>query len=265
MEREPTLARKLLAEFAGTALLVFIGAGSVQAAVKLDGGSGAKFSMADLGMIGFAFAFIIAANIFAIGRVSGCHINPAITIALAVTKRFPWVSVLPYLVAQYAGAILGGFLIFAVFLPDKSVPATFNLGVTAYAPNLPLQGFLAEALGTFILMLTVMGVAVDRRAPVGWAALTIGLIVAGVVIALGPASGQGINPARYFGSYINQWWFGGPLHKEQLWVYTTAPVVGSVIATLLYDFLNGREAEPLSEPEQVREIVSRETVAAPAR
>jgi glycerol uptake facilitator protein len=114
-------------------------------------------------------------------------------------------------------------------------------------------------------MLTVMGVAVDRRAPVGWAALTIGLIVAGVVIALGPASGQGINPARYFGSYINQWWFGGPLHKEQLWVYTTAPVVGSVIATLLYDFLNGREAEPLSEPEQVREIVSRETVAAPAR
>jgi glycerol uptake facilitator protein len=265
MEKEPTLAQKLIAEFVGTALLVLIGAGSVQAAVKLDGGSGARFSMADLGMIGFAFAFIITANIFAIGRVSGCHINPAITLALAVTKRFPWRSVAPYLMAQYTGAILGGFLIFAVFLPDKSVPATFNLGVTSYASNLPLQGFLAEALGTFILMLAVMGSAVDRRAPVGWAALTIGAIVAGVVIALGPASGQGINPARYFGSYINQWWFGGPLHKDQIWVYTTAPVVGSVVAALLYDFLNGKEPAPQPEPEQIREVVSRETVGAPAQ
>src|SRR5579864_8201444 len=163
MDKEPTLAQKLLAEFVGTALLVLIGAGAVQAAVKLDRGSGAKFSMGDLGMIGFAFAFIIAANIFVIGRVSGCHINPAITIALAVTRRFPWGSVGPYLAAQYAGAILGGFLIFGLFLPDKSVPATFNLGVPSYAPNLALQGFLAEAIGTFILMLTVMGVAVDRR------------------------------------------------------------------------------------------------------
>ena len=189
MDKEPTLAQKLIAEFLGTALLVLIGAGSVQAAIKLDGGSGAKFSMGDLGMIGFAFAFIIMANIFAIGRVSGCHINPAITIALAVTKRFPWAGVVPYLVAQYAGAILGGFLIFSVFLPDKSLPATFNLGVTTYAPNLPLQGFLAETLGTFILMLAVMGSAVDRRAPVGWAALTICVVVAGVVIALGPVGG----------------------------------------------------------------------------
>jgi glycerol uptake facilitator protein len=86
--------------------------------------------------------------------------------------------------------------------------------------------------------------------------------VAGVVIALGPASGQGINPARYFGSYINQWWFGGSLRKEQLAVYTIAPVVGSVVAVFLYDFLNGREAHELSEPEQVREVVSRETVHA---
>ncbi|MBV9278908.1 MAG: aquaporin [Chloroflexi bacterium] len=89
--------------------------------------------------------------------------------------------------------------------------------------------------------------------------------MAGVVIALGPASGQGINPARYFGSYINQWWFGGPLHREQIWVYTTAPVVGYVIATLLYDFLNGKEAAPQPEPEQVREVVSRETVAVSAQ
>jgi glycerol uptake facilitator protein len=165
----------------------------------------------------------------------------------------------PYLVAQYAGAVLGGFLIYEVFLPST---ATMNLGVTSYASGHVLQGFLAEALGTFILMLAVMGSAVDRRAPVGWAALTIGLIVAGVVIALGPASGQGINPARYFGSYINQWWFGGSLHKDQLAVYTIAPIVGSLVAVFLYDFLNGKEAGEVQEPEQVREVVSREPVAA---
>lgn len=255
MEKEPVLSQKLIAEFIGTCLLVFIGAGSVQAALKLNGG---KIGMADLGMIGFAFAFIITANIFAIGRVSGCHINPAITISLALSKRFPWAQAGPYIIAQYAGAILGGFLIFSVFLPDK---ATMNLGVTSYASGHVMQGFLAEALGTFILMLAVMGSAVDRRAPVGWAALTIGLVVAGVVIALGPASGQGINPARYFGSYINQWWFGGSLLKDQLWVYTVAPIVGAVAATFLYDFINGKESVPQAEPEHVREVISREPVS----
>jgi glycerol uptake facilitator protein len=258
MEKEPTLAQKLIAEFVGTGLLVLIGAGSVQAALKLNGG---KITMADLGMIGFAFAFIIVANIFAIGRVSGCHINPAITIALAATRRFPTTQVVPYLAAQYAGATLGGFLIYECFLPST---ATMNLGVTSYASGHFTQGFLAEALGTFILVLAVMGSAVDRRAPIGWAALTIGLVVAGVVIALGPASGQGINPARYFGSYINQWWFGGALQKDQIWTYTVAPVVGSLSAVFLYDFLNGKEAAPEPEPEQVREILSREAVGASA-
>jgi glycerol uptake facilitator protein len=259
MEKEPVLSQKLIAEFVGTCLLVLIGAGSVQATLKLNGG---KLGMADLGMIGFAFAFIITVNIFAIGRVSGCHINPAITISLAMSKRFPWAQAGPYIIAQYAGAILGGFLIFSVFLPDK---ATMNLGVTAYASGHVTQGFLAEALGTFILMLAVMGSAVDRRAPPGWAALTIGLVVAGVVIALGPASGQGINPARYFGSYINQWWFGGALQKDQIWVYTIAPVVGAVAATFLYDFLNGKEPVPQLEPEHAREILSREPAGAGAR
>jgi len=143
--------------FAGAlrALAVFFGL-----AAGLAAGAAAAFLRAT----GFAFAFVITANIFAIGRVSGCHINPAITISLALSKRFPWAQAVPYIIAQYAGAILGGFLIFAVFLPDK---ATMNLGVTSYASGHAMQGFLAEALGTFILMLAVMGSAVDRRAPPG--------------------------------------------------------------------------------------------------
>jgi glycerol uptake facilitator protein len=254
--KEYSWRQKLVAECVGTALLVLIGAGAVTATLKLNGG---KLGMADLGMIAFAFAFIIAANIFAIGKVSGCHINPAITLALAATGRFPWRSVGPYLVAQYAGATVGGFLIWAIFQPAA---ATMNLGLTTYAPGAPLQGFLAEALGTFILMLCVMGSAVDSRAPAGWGALAIGLIVAGVVITLGPASGQAINPARYFGSFINQFWFGGKVLWEQLPIYTVAPVVGTLSAAVLYDYLNdknlvnGTQAVPVAEP--VRELIPAE-------
>jgi glycerol uptake facilitator protein len=258
MEKEPTLAQKLVAEFIGTCLLVLIGAGSVTAALTLTPG---KITLADLGMIGFAFAFIIMAMIFAIGRVSGCVINPAIAIALAVTKRLPWNQAVPYIVVEYLGGILGGFLIYELFQPAK---ATMNLGVNSFAAGHAGQGFLAEALGTFILVLAVYGSAVDRRAPAGWAALTIGLIVAGVVITLGPVSGQGINPARYFGAFINQAWFGGTVQWDQVWVYTTAPVVGAVAAAFTYDFLNGKEPVPQAEPEHVREVVSREPAGASA-
>jgi glycerol uptake facilitator protein len=112
---EHSIAQRLGAEFIGTALLVFIGAGSVPAILLLESGSKAPFSGADLGFIAIAFGLIVTAMVYAIGKVSGCHINPAVTFALAATKRFPWGEVPLYWVSQVAGGIAGGLAIWASF------------------------------------------------------------------------------------------------------------------------------------------------------
>ena len=112
---EHSLAQRAIAEVIGTGLLVFVGAGSVPAILLLEGGSKAPFSGADLGMISFAFGLIVIAMVYTIGKVSGCHINPAVTFALASTKRFPWREVPAYWTAQVVGGILGAFAIWATF------------------------------------------------------------------------------------------------------------------------------------------------------
>src|SRR6266496_5769181 len=109
------VAQRLFAEFIGTALLVFIGAGSVPAILLLESGSKAPFSGADLGFISMAFGLIIVALVYTLGKVSGCHINPAVTFGLAATKRFPWREVPAYWGAQLVGAVLGAFGIWAIF------------------------------------------------------------------------------------------------------------------------------------------------------
>src|ERR1043165_7221103 len=106
---EHSVPQRLFAEFIGTALLVFIGAGSVPAILLLEGGAKAPCAGADLGFISFAFGLIVVALVYTIGKVSGCHINPAVTFALAVTKRFPWREVPSYWGAQVAGGGAGAF------------------------------------------------------------------------------------------------------------------------------------------------------------
>src|SRR5881409_1587263 len=112
MNKTPTLPQKLMAEILGTAFLVFVGAGSITTTNFILGPKGV-FSMADLGIIALAFAFAIAAMVYTIGHISGCHINPAVTIALAVAKKARWAELPGYLAAQFAGAILGAFAIWS--------------------------------------------------------------------------------------------------------------------------------------------------------
>src|SRR5258708_6272135 len=113
MDRTPTLSQKFLAEMLGTSFLTWIGAGSITAAVYLLNGAkpALAFSMADLGMIALAFAFAIAAMVYTIGHISGCHINPAVTLSLAVTKRISWSEAGVYWIAQFIGGILGALFI----------------------------------------------------------------------------------------------------------------------------------------------------------
>src|SRR5215207_1720766 len=127
---EPSLTQKLAAEAFGTAFLVFIGVGSVPATVIVNGD--APFTMADLGMISFAFATIVVATIYALGHISGNHINPAVTLGLAVTGKFPWSQVPAYIGAQLVGAVLGSVAIIGV-LGDRA--SDVGLGVATYGAD----------------------------------------------------------------------------------------------------------------------------------
>ncbi len=252
MQKQPTLAQKLVAEFLGTGLLVLIGAGSVTAALDLDGGTGAKFSFADLGIISFAFAFIIMAMVYTIGKVSGCHINPAVTIALLLTGRVGVADAVGYIIAQFLGGIAGAYAIVAMF--GGNAAKTLGLGVTSYGATVsPLQAIIAEGLGTFILVFTIYGIAVDSRAPAGWAGLVIGLIVAGIIFVVGPVTGAALNPARAFASELVQTLNGGVNHLDQFYVYLIGPVVGAVLGAFAYDFLvRPKAADAAATPAEVK-------------
>lgn len=239
MDRTPTLMQKFVAEMFGTAFLVLIGPGSIPATLLLINGSSGKatFTMADLGMIGLAFAVAIAAMVYTIGHISGCHINPAVTLAFAFTKRIAWSEAAIYIVAQFIGAILGALGIALIFGASAATtigfgPTNFNEASTSY-----LQATGIEIVGTFLLLFVIMGTAVDGRAPVGWAGLIIGLIVAGEVIVMGPITGPSLNPARTFGPALLQVLFGGTYNLAHLIVYFVGPIIGAVLGVVVYDLM----------------------------
>src|SRR5436189_3181731 len=146
---EHSTAQRLFAEAIGTGLLVFIGAGSVPAILLLEGGTKAPFSGADLGFISMAFGLIVIALVYTVGKVSGCHINPAVTFALAATKRFPWREVPLYWGSQLVGATLGAFAIWATFA-GRGTALGYGFGVVNFEHGTVSWGsaFFAEAIGT---------------------------------------------------------------------------------------------------------------------
>ncbi|QTE02975.1 MIP/aquaporin family protein [Streptomyces cyanogenus] len=233
--KENTYLQRLLAEFLGTAFLVFLGVGSIPATLMLQKTGKTSFTMADLGVIAFAFAMVVVAAVFAIGHVSGCHINPAVTLALAATGRIPRREVAGYVLSQCAGAVAGAGAIVAV-LGTRAVH--LGLGVASYAsPTSASQAFFAEALGTFILVFVVFGV-VDQRAPGGFAGLPIGFAVFAIAVAVGPVTGAALNPARTLGPMLVSGPAGGPVDWSQLPVYLGAQVLGGLLAGQVYMAMN---------------------------
>jgi dihydroxyacetone kinase-like protein len=238
MYRQPTMVHKLAAEFLGTALLVLIGPGSVVATLTLAAGSKAPFSEADLLGISFAFGFIIMALVYTIGGISGCQINPAISLGLAVTGRQSWGTTFAYIVAQAVGGVVGALGIAAIFGSNAYLAG--GAGITSFASSTPaLTAAIAEAIGTFILAFTVAGIALDQRAPTGWAGLVIGMVVVGIILLVGPVTNASLNPARSFGPTMAAFLVsnGGTNHFSQLWVYIVGPIVGGVLGVVAYDFL----------------------------
>lgn len=241
-----SLAKRCVAEVVGTAILVYFGAGAAAITLMISKGSsppnpfnigiGALGGLGDWLAIGMAFAIAIAGVIYALGRVSGAHINPAVTIALWATRRFPSSEVIPYIAAQLIGASLGS-LLFAASAGSDAVMIG-GLGATAPFPGISFgQAVLAEAMGTFLLMLVIMGVAVDERAPQGFAGLVIGLTVGGIITTTGNIAGSSLNPARTFGPYLIDHIMGGPVLWSHYPIYVIGPVLGALVAAFLYDML----------------------------
>lgn len=241
MADEPTMTQKLLTEAVGTAFLVFVGVGAVPATLMVNGK--APFTMADLGMISFAFATIVVATVYAFGHIGGNHINPAVTIGLAVTKKFPWSQVPAYLGAQLLGATVGAAAILGV-LGHKA--SDLGLGVASYSGIPVAQAFTAEFVGTFILVLTVFGV-IHRKAAPGFAGVAIGLVVFAAIIPVAPATGASINPARTLGPMLVQQLAGGTVHWSQLPVYWSAELLAGALAGLLYGVLSRTPASVAAE------------------
>jgi len=241
----PTLTQKLTAEALGTAILVFIGAGSVPLTVFLTGNN--PFGSAELSTISFAFAFAIFAAVYSVGHISGAHINPAVTIALAASRKIDWATAGYYIVAQLIGAVIGAALTLALLVGND--PAKLGLGSVGVNANAGLPvGVLAEIIGTAVLVFTVFGAAVDGRAPGGFAGIVIGFIVYELIILVGPITGAALNPARQIGPVLLEAVIGFGKSGDriaQLWVYIVGPIVGGLVGAGLYQFI-GRQASEAS-------------------
>lgn len=234
---ETTLFQRLAAEAIGTAFLVFIGVGSVPATLIVNGN--APFTMADLGMISLAFGTVVIATVYALGHVGGNHINPAVTIGLAVSGKFPWSQVPAYFGAQVVGAIAGAAAIIGV-LGHKA--SDVGLGVASYGDISWAQAFTAEFIGTFILVFVIFGV-IHRKAAAGFAGVAIGLVVFAVIIPVAPATSAAINPARVVGPMLVQQIAGGTVKWGQLPVYVTAELLAGIAAALLYGLVTRTPAD----------------------
>jgi MIP family channel proteins len=210
------LARALVAEAVGAFALVFAGAGAIMVDATTH----------RLGHLGVALAFglVIMVMVYAVGHVSGAHLNPAVTAAFALTRHFPWPRVPAYWAAQVAGALAAAALLRSSLGDVADVGATLPSGSQA-------QSFLWEVVLTAFLMLVIMAVATDTRAIGEAAAIAIGGTVGLDALVGGPISGASMNPARSLGPAL----VSGELHA--LWVYVTAPLAGAALGALGYQWL----------------------------
>lgn len=249
------ITKKFIAELIGTFFLVFFGTGSAVVTLLIDdgvdhgaAGIGLLGGLGDWLAIGLAFGLTVMACIYLFGKISGAHLNPAVTIGLLVSKNISLTDSVYYIVAQVIGATLGSLLLFVCL----GAPAVTIGGLGATAPGLSvgyIPAMIAECIGTFFLMLVVMGVAVDKKADPGVAGISIGMTVAAVIIVLGAFTGASINPARTFGPYLMDTLLGG----ANLWgffpIYLVGPIVGAILAALVYSYLaKGNDACALPQP-----------------
>lgn len=219
--RSKSLWVAVAAEVLATAMLVIAGCGSCK--------------HGDFVQISLAFGFSIATLVWAVGRVSGGHLNPAVTLGFLITRKISVVRAIFYWVAQIAGALAGAGILLGV-TPDGQLA---NLGTSTPSGTTEGQTFGVELIITFVLVFAVLSCCDDRRTDLGGSIpLTVGLAIAMCHLWAVPYTGAGMNPARVFGpAVVSGTW-------DQHWCYWVGPIVGSIIAAVLYDFVFAVNASP---------------------
>jgi aquaporin NIP len=214
--------KKYYAEIIGTFALVFCGTGAIIINQETSG------AITHAG-IAFTFGLIVMVMIYALGPISGAHLNPAVTIAFAVAKRFPAKQILPYVISQGVGAVLASITLKLLFTSNELLGATMPRGSA-------LQSFVLETILTFFLMLVIIQVATGSKEQGMFAGLAIGSTVLLEAMFAGPICGASMNPIRSFSPAV----VSG--HLEHLWIYLTAPVLGAVLAIFVWNILKSKEA-----------------------
>jgi len=229
---------KLSAEFIGTFWLVLGGCGSAVLSAAFPG--------VGIGLLGVSLAFglTVLTGAYALGPISGAHFNPAVSVGLWAGGRFPGAHVLPYIVAQVAGAIVGAGVLYLIASGKTDFSLAGGLASNGYGEHSPgkysmLSGLITELVMTFMFLIVILG-ATHHRAPVSFAGLAIGLALTLIHLISIPVTNTSVNPARSTGPAV----FVGGWALQQLWMFWIAPVIGAAVAGFTYKALEGKRIEP---------------------
>lgn len=227
--------QKYGAEFFGTFWLVLGGCGSAVLA--------ASFPEVGIGWLGVSLAFglTVLTMAFAIGHISGCHLNPAVTVGLWYGGRFPVNQIIPYIIAQVLGAIVAGGVLYIIASGQPGFDLSGGFASNGYGEHSPggyslLAAFVTEVVMTMMFLIVILG-ATDKRAPEGFAPLAIGLCLTLIHLISIPVTNTSVNPARSTGVAL----FAGDWALAQLWLFWLAPIIGGVLGAIVYRFIGGEK------------------------
>jgi aquaporin Z len=231
-----SLGKRCMAECVGTFWLVLGGCGSAVLA--------AAFPQVGIGLLGVAFAFglTVLTMAYSIGHVSGCHLNPAVSVGLVAGKRFPAGDLVPYVIAQTIGAVIAAGVLYLIASGKPGFDlAKSGLAANGYGDHSPggysmVAGLIVEVVMTAMFLFIIMG-ATDSRAPAGFAPIAIGLGLTLIHLISIPVTNTSVNPARSTGPAI----FVGDWALAQLWLFWVAPIVGAVIGAMLYNVVAAKD------------------------
>ncbi|MDL3986455.1 aquaporin Z [Shewanella xiamenensis] len=229
------MSQKMAAEFLGTLWLVLGGCGSAVLA--------AAFPEVGIGLLGVSLAFglTVLTMAFAIGHISGCHLNPAVSFGLWAGGRFPASELLPYIIAQVAGGIVGAGVLYAIASGQEGFSLAAGFASNGFGEHSPggysmVSVLICEIVMTLFFLLVILG-ATDERAPKGFAPIAIGLCLTLIHLISIPVSNTSVNPARSTGPAL----FVGDWAVSQLWIFWVAPIVGAILAGVIYRYFNAAE------------------------